>query len=189
MHFDRETTSLIIIDMLNDFVRENGSLVVPKAKSLIPNQKMLLDTFNRLDMPVLYLTDNHQPDDDEFEQWPPHAVIGTWGSKVIDELKPDSETQVIRKRRYSGFFGTDLDLRLREKKIETILLVGVLTDICVMYTSADAASRGYKVVVISDATASSSNENHKFALQHMKEVQGITLLTTSEAMEILGSMN
>ena len=189
MNFERDTSCLIIIDMLNDFVREDGSLIVPKAEGLIPNQKKILDAFNRLDMTVLYLTDHHQPDDDEFKQWPPHAVIGTWGSQIIDELKPDSERQVITKRRYSGFFGTDLDLRLREKRIESLFLVGVLTDICVMYTSADALSRGYKVTVISDATASSSEKNHEFALQHMKEVLGANLLTTGEVMETLTSMN
>lgn len=189
MRLEQDTSCLIIIDMLNDFVKENGSLIVPKAKSLIPNQKKLLDAFNRRNMRVLHLVDNHQPDDDEFKQWPPHAVIGTWGSQIIDELKPDSKGQVVPKRRYSGFFGTDLDLRLREKKIESVLLVGVLTDICVMYTAADALSRGYKVGVISDGTASSSDENHEFALKHMKEVLGATILTSKEAVETLASIN
>lgn len=183
MKIDPKSTSLVIIDMLNDFVKKNGSLVVPKAKELLPNQKKLVDEAHKANAHVMYLADNHQPDDDEFEKWPPHAVVGTWGSGIVDELKPESNNQVIPKRRYSGFFGTDLDLRLRERGIDTVVLAGVLTDICVMYTSADASARGYTVVVVSDATASTSEENHNFALRHMKEVHGSILATTKEVIE------
>lgn len=180
MKLNPKKTSLVIIDMLNDFVKEKGTLVVPAAQNLIPNQTRLLNESRELGVQVLYLTDNHQPDDHEFEKWPPHAIVGTWGSKIIDELKPEDNIPVIPKRRYSGFFGTDLDLRLRERGVETIVLVGVLTDICVMYTSADASSRGYDVVIVSDATASTSENNHQFALQHMKEVLGLHIATTDE---------
>ena len=185
MKLNPKKTSLVIIDMLNDFVKEKGTLVVPEAQNLVPNQTRLLKESRKLGAQVLYLTDNHQPDDDEFEKWPPHAVVGTWGSKIVDELKPEDNIPIVPKRRYSGFFGTDLDLRLREKHVETIVLVGVLTDICVMYTSADAASRGYDVVIVSDATASTSEKNHQFALQHMKEVLGLHVVTTDEVIDAL----
>lgn len=185
MKINPKKTSLIVIDMLNDFVKEKGSLVVPKAQSLLPNQIRLLEAARKSGVIVMYLTDNHEPDDDEFDKWPPHAVVGTWGSEVVDTLKPERYDKVIPKRRYSGFFGTDLDLRLRERGIETVVLTGVLTDICVMYTSADASARGYDVVIAKDATASTSEDNHNFALQHMREVHGSILANTDEIIDAI----
>jgi nicotinamidase-related amidase len=167
--------------MLNDFVRADGSLVVPKAKELIPNQKKLLERARKLGFEILFLADNHMPNDPEFDIWPKHCVQGTYGAKVVDELAPLKSEKVIPKRRYSGFFGTDLDLTLREAGIKRIILVGVLTDICVMYTSAGASARNYEVIAVSDATASIKKENHEFALEHMKEVHN-TIITTTERL-------
>lgn len=184
VELDSKRTAIVVIDMLNDFVRDNGALVVPGAKDLIPNQAKVLEECVQSGLTVMYLTDNHEPDDDEFDKWPPHAVVGTWGSEIVDELRPEGRSHVIPKRRYSGFFGTDFDLRLRENDIKTIVLMGVLTDICVMYTSADASARGYDVVVLSDATASTSQDAHRFALEHMEKVHGSTIIKTSELLNL-----
>jgi nicotinamidase-related amidase len=180
-----ETTSLIVIDMLNDFVEERGSLIVPNAKNLIPNQKQLLKRFRDNNSLIVYLTDNHLPDDDEFDKWPPHAIRGTWGAEVVEELTPKEGEIIIPKRRYSGFFGTELDLILRERGIKTVILMGVLTDICIMYTSADASARGYNVLVVTDGTRSIDTKNHKFALNHMKEVHGSLIVSTKEVLQML----
>jgi nicotinamidase/pyrazinamidase len=180
-----EKTALLIVDMLNDFVRKDGALVVPHALDLIPNQKKLLEKARQTKVKVIYLADHHLPNDREFEKWPPHAIAGTPGSDVIQELRPREGEQVIPKRRYSGFFGTDLDLILRESGVESIILAGVLTDICVMYTSADASARNYAVVVVTDATGSTSDENHRFALSHMRDVHGALLASTRQVVSLV----
>ena len=182
---DTKKTALIIIDMLVDFVKEEGSLVVPGAADLVPTQREILDYARSNDVSVLYITDSHMPDDEEFKIWPKHSVAGTRGAEVVDELAPESGEKIIPKRRYSGFFGTDLDLTLREAGIENVILMGVLTDICVMYTSADASARGYNVYVVTDATASTVEENHKFALQHMKDIHNTVLVTSKQIVEEL----
>lgn len=179
---DPENTALIIIDMLNDFVEEDGALVVPIAKDLVPTQMQILNKARQKSFTVVYLTDNHMPDDEEFKVWPKHSVAGTRGAKVVDELAPGRGEKVIPKRRYSGFFGTDLDLTLREAGITNIILMGVLTDICVMYTSADASARGYNVYVVADGTGSTVKENHQFALQHMKEVHNSIVVTANQVL-------
>ena len=69
--------------------------------------------------------------------------MGTHGAEIIEELKPGQEDLVVKKRRYSGFFGTDLDLLLRELEIKKIYIVGILTNICVFFTAVDASVRGY----------------------------------------------
>ncbi len=178
-------TAILVIDMLVDFVEDDGALVVKDAKMLVPIQKQILDLARERGATVVYLTDNHMPDDEEFRVWPKHSVAGTRGAQVIDDLSPQQGDRVIPKRRYSGFFGTDLDLTLRESEVENVVLMGVLTDICVMYTSADAASRGYKVFVVTDATASTGKGNHKFALNHMKNIQTATLVDSNQVLEQL----
>ncbi|TXT54569.1 MAG: Isochorismatase [Candidatus Thorarchaeota archaeon] len=182
LDMDPNKTALVIVDMLNDFVRKDGALVVPGAIDLIPRQKKLLEAARESGMMVVYLTDNHLPDDPEFDMWGAHAVVGTEGAEVIDELEPSSNERVIPKRRYSGFFGTDLDLSLREAGIETIILVGVLTNICVMYTSADASAKDYNVIVVSDATGTTSDEIHDFALGQIRDVHGSEVVKTDELL-------
>ncbi|MGM2755114.1 cysteine hydrolase family protein, partial [Bacillus cereus group sp. Bce019] len=79
-------------------------------------------------------------------------------------------------RHYSAFSGTDLDIRLRERKVDTVVLTGVLTDICVLHTAIDAYNLGYNIEIIAGATASLSVENHNFALNHFKHVLGATVV-------------
>ena len=82
------------------------------------------------------------------------------------------------KRHYSAFSGTDLDIRLRERHVDTVILTGVLTDICVMHTAIDAYNLGYHIQVVEPAVASISVENHKFALNHLQNVLGSTIIET-----------
>ena len=80
------------------------------------------------------------------------------------------------KRHYSAFSGTDLDIRLRERRVDTVILTGVLTDICVLHTAIDAYNLGYQIEVVKPAVASIWPENHQFALGHFKNTLGAKLL-------------
>jgi len=176
--------ALLIIDMLNDFVY--GPLKIPAAKDVVPKIKKLADLFRLHKKPVIYLRDSHVKGVDlELGLWGEHAIEGTWGSEVIEELKPQASDFVVAKRRYSGFFATDLDLLLRELKVVRLILTGVVTDICVLHTAADAFFRGYEVIVVSDATASLAPERHERALNYMKEVYGAKILSSSDVEAML----
>ncbi|NVM01047.1 MAG: cysteine hydrolase [Candidatus Helarchaeota archaeon] len=168
--------------MLNDFINEGASLEVPAGRKIVPTISKLLNYARDKGWSVLYLCDNHKKTDPEFKIWPPHCVARTKGAMVIDELKPDLEggEVVIPKRRYSGFYGTDLDLWLRELNINTVILTGVLTNICIMYSSADASQRGYKVVVVKDGTAGLAIEDHEWALKQMETVHNAKVITEKE---------
>ena len=119
---------------------------------------------------VIFLCDNHDPDDLEFEMFPPHCIAGTEEAEVIPELA-DYEGEIIPKKRYSGFYG-----RLKEIKPEKIIICGVLTNICVMHTTADARNRDYKVEIPVNCVASPDEAAHKFALEHMDKVLGASLV-------------
>jgi nicotinamidase-related amidase len=121
-------------------------------------------------MPIIYICDAHRENDKEFDSWPPHAVLGTKGAEVVEELKPQKEDFIVRKRRYSGFLGTDLELLLKELKVERLNIAGILTNICVFFTAAEAVMRDYEVVIYVDSVAALSKEDHKFALNQLKRV-------------------
>lgn len=166
-------TALIVVDMLTDFIDPEGTLYCgDAARQIVPEVARMLETAREEGMPVFFLVDWHDPDDAEFAMFPEHCVRDTKGAEVIDELKPRQGEAVIRKKRFSGFFGTDLDLRLREKGVERVVLAGVATNICVLYTAADARMRHYKVTVPKNAVASFDQEAGRFALEQMTKVLG-----------------
>lgn len=170
----RQKQALIIIDMLNDFVVEGAPLEVPAARKVVPFIREKLETARREGLVVIYICDSHKEDDPEFERmnWPPHAIEGTKGAQVIDELKPLPEDKIVTKTAYSGFFGTDLDKILKELETTTLLVCGCVTNICLLYTVADAVMRGYDVEVLKEGVAGLNPEDHDFALRQMEEVLG-----------------
>lgn len=169
--------AFLVIDMLNDFVREGGALYVGEAgRRIIPVIAEGIKKARASKWSVIYICDQHRPDDMEFKLFPPHCVIGSEGSRICDELTPVADDLLIAKRRYSGFYGTDLDLTLREREIDEIILTGVCTNICVLYTAADACMRGYKVSVVKSGVASFDEGAHNFALQEMEKTLGVTII-------------
>jgi len=173
--FGRES-ALLIIDMLNDFIEDTGALVVPGAKRITPRIIQILKDARQQGIPVIYVTDSHREDDHEFRYWPAHAISDTWGGEVIEELEPASGDFIVPKRRYSAFFGTDLDNYLRELGIKKLYLAGVLTNICVYATALDASMRNYGVAVFKDAVASLSDDTDRFVFQQLAEVVQAELL-------------
>src|SRR5690606_38791002 len=124
----------------------------------------------------IYICDNHEEDDKEFDMFPPHCIAGTEGSQIIQQLQVKDGDKIIKKRRYSAFYGTDLDLYLREKGVDEIYLVGVCTNICVLYTAADARNLAYKVNVFKEGVASFDEEAHEFALKEMESTLGCNIV-------------
>ncbi len=169
--------ALVVVDMIEDFVHEGGALYCgPSMATIVPVIRRELDRARSADEPVLYLTDEHLPDDAEFAQFPPHALKGSTGAKIVPELAPRAGEVVIPKRRFSGFFGTDLDITLRERGVDTLRLVGDCTNICVLYTAADARNLGYAVEVVRDGVTSFDLEAHADALRELEKTLGATIL-------------
>lgn len=166
-------SALLVIDMLNDFAHPKGALYAPPAREIIPKIGEKIKEAREKGWLVLYLCDAHRPDDKEFETFPPHCLENSWGGEVVAELSPREKDYIVRKRRYSGFFATELDLLLRENGVEELHLTGCLTDICVLFTCADAYFRGYKLFVSSGATAALTPTDHLNALNLMKKAFGV----------------
>ena len=169
--------ALIVVDMLNDFVREGGALEVgPAARDIVPAVRERIEQCRREGGVVIFVADHHAPDDPEFKMWPPHCVAGTEGAEVIAELDRKASDYFVAKTRYSALYGTDLEEILREEQIGEVELVGVCASICVMHTAADLRNRDIPVTVRRDAVADLDEESCGFALKHMDTVLGVNVV-------------
>ncbi|MDZ7374767.1 MAG: cysteine hydrolase [candidate division KSB1 bacterium] len=169
--------ALLIVDMLKDFVYDNGALTCGKsAQEIVPYIQQLARAFREQGDRVIYVTDAHDPEDPEFSLWPKHCVRGTWGAEVIDELKPEAKDLVVPKTRYSGFFGTNLEELLQEVGASEVHVTGVCTSICVLFTVADLRNRDFATIVHARGVADFDQEAHRFALRHMERVLGARVL-------------
>lgn len=170
---------VLVVDMLVGFMEAEHNLYCgDDARRIIPNVKQLIENEQAKGSQVFFICDNHEPDDLEFQMFPEHCIRGTEESEVIEELS-GYEGEVIRKRRYSAFFETDLEQKLSRLKPDTVIICGVCTDICVMHTAADARNRDYAVEIPTDCVASFDPNAHNYALEHMEKILGVILVQTA----------
>jgi nicotinamidase/pyrazinamidase len=173
--------AVLVVDMLRGFLESGYPLYCgQKARNIIPNIKGLLEQELARGARVFFICDHHDPDDLEFEMFPPHCIAGTLEAEVIPELA-DYPGEIIPKKRYSGFFNTPLGEKLERLKPDRIIVCGVLTDICVLHTVADARNRDYNVEVPVDCVAALDDKTQQFALEHISKVLGARLTRFKEA--------
>lgn len=170
------SNALIIIDMLNDFVNENAPLKVPGIEKTIPAISRAIEVADKNSYPVIYLCDRHEKDDEEFDYFPPHAIKGTDGAEIIEELGPRRRDTILYKKYYSGFFHTDLEKTLQDLDTKKIIICGCVINICVLFTAADAFMRGYGVSVIEDGLASFNEEDHDYMIRYFRDILKIDVL-------------
>jgi len=193
--FQAERCALLVIDMQNDFVRESAIMEVPEAKHQLARIKELIGTCRSLDIPVIYTVHQTEPNFNPLEIATfPHLIDGgmrpgTDGIEVVDELAPHENEYVLRKRRYSAFYQTDLEIILRNLKrknalptsaasssekcaevlpVDTLIICGTVTNICCESTARDAYFRDYKVVFGSDVCSALSKAAHEATLANME---------------------
>lgn len=169
--------ALLVIDMINDFVKNNKCpLFCPDGEKMIENITRMVDLFHYYRMQVIYVQDSHRINDGDFQMRPVHGVQGTWGAELVEQLKARRQVEdyFIPKRRHSAFSYTDLDLFLREEKIQEVVLVGSWTNVAIRSTASDAFYQAYKVTVISDCCFSQNQEMHQAGLSDIAMFGGVT---------------
>jgi nicotinamidase-related amidase len=150
---DPDTTALVVVDMQHDFVSDGGALQVPDARGTVPVIADLIRRARAAGTRIVFTQDTHRDGDPEFALWPPHAIEGTPGHAIVDELHPLPDDTIIRKPRYDAFYGTPLDHLLRQWGVTTLVICGTVANICVHYTASSAALRWYDVVIPEDAVS------------------------------------
>ena len=144
---DLSSTAILVIDVLG------GTDPIPEAfAEPIGACVSIVKAARAKGVPVIFSDDNHIPAyDREIELWGEHGIRGTQGGEPVAAFDLQPSDIVIPKRRYDGFFQTDLDLTLRELGVDTLIAVGADANICVLQTLAGAYFRGYKTIVPADA--------------------------------------
>ncbi|MFY3793039.1 cysteine hydrolase family protein [Ureibacillus sp. MALMAid1270] len=165
--------ALIIVDMSNDFVAEDGSLTAGKpAQEIVPYIVDLAKNFINRYQIVVVAMDAHQENDPHFELWPAHNVVGTKGQELYGDLmtwyKENEENPnvlVQPKENYNAFFKTGLAEKLREHGVEKVHVAGVCTDICNYLTIAGADAEGFKTVIHKRGSATFTDLGETFINQ------------------------
>jgi nicotinamidase/pyrazinamidase len=171
----------IVVDVLDGFCKL-GNLASPRCRAAIPRIRDVIEERRGSGDLLVFLADTHDVNDREFEVFPVHCLRGTQEAEVVEELQAYlPESRLIRKRRYSGFFETDLEAVLKAARPQRVTVVGVCTDICVMHTVADLRNRDYRVVVPAAAVETFDGPGHpaeevqRFALAHLSGVLGASV--------------
>lgn len=174
--------ALIVVDMLNDFIDPKGALYCGDTVPVMLQQVTArVNEYRKADKPVIFLADSHAEDDLEFERFPKHCVTGTWGAEIISLLTPLESEAIVRKTRYSGFYGTALDVVLDPHfglapQNSIIEVCGVCTSICVQDTIGDLANRDFATVVHRNCVADFDPEMHEMALKRMASLYGTVII-------------
>lgn len=184
LDFDPQQTAVLVIDMLNDFLEPEGAMPLLEGRRLYEPIRQLLKYSRDSGARVIWICDEHLPTDREFEKRSVHCLQGSWGAEIVADLEPEVSELRIPKTRYSGFFETDLDHRLRQDGIDHLVLTGVVTNICVRSTAHDAFFRDYRVTVPVECVAATSEREQESTLYDLDTHYG-TVAGLEEVLAIL----
>ncbi len=187
---DLSKTAVIIVDMMNDFCKPQGKMPLGEDISdVIAAIKRLTDKARENKIPVIWVKQRYRADkyDKVTEKREGTCYEGTWGGEQIEELPTFPEDYVVYKRRFSGFFQTDLDLVLRDMGAEKVVVGGVVTNICVRETVADAFALNYYVYIPVDCTRA-TDDRAQAAHMWDFETHYATLTDVDELVEAMGNL-
>ncbi|MDD2677385.1 MAG: cysteine hydrolase [Methylacidiphilaceae bacterium] len=169
---------VIVIDMLVDFVC--GKLATGRESAVVGPIAALLAAARKAERPVVYVGDAHLSHDPELRVWGEHAMKGSEGCRVIPDLAPQTGDYLLEKRTYSAFFETGLDSLLRSLGVETAILTGLHTHLCIRHSAADAFFRGYRIVVPIDCVTAFTEVEQGSGLEDVHRHYGAELVTSSD---------
>ena len=187
--FDKSSTALVIIDL------QKGITALPtlpyEAQTVIDNATKMAEAFRKNHMPLFIVNVSASPDGKD-RLVPVTDGVGTWSkaqfsvdwSEIVPELAPQADDQLITKKQWGAFYGTDLDLQLRRRKIDTIVLCGVSTNIGVESTARFAYEYGYQQIFVEDAMSSRSSSEHEQTIETIFPRIG-RIRTTRDILAIL----
>ena len=191
-------SALIVVDVQNDYIHPDGvfakkGLVNSEIYAMMPNLQRLIQSARSQSVPVIFIQTTHQ-DETDSEVWLSHSggVVnpccrrGTWGAEFY-EVEPQPGDIIVNKHRYSAFVNTRLDTVLRTLKIDTAIIAGIMTNVCVESTARDAYSRDYFVVLVEDCCAASTRAEHEMTMHNAEQCFGI--VASREQIEAIWSVS
>lgn len=168
---DQSEIALLLIDVINDLEFEGGEALLNHALPMARRLASLKRQAQAVGIPVIYANDNFgrwQSDFPKLVQFCLEADVR--GREMVALLKPEEDDYFVLKPKHSAFFQTNLDILLRYLGVNTLILTGVASDICVLFTANDAYMRDFRVVVPQDCTAAEDPEHNRQVLLLMERV-------------------
>lgn len=188
-----KSTALICVDMQAGGFTGGGTLPLVGTKEVLPKAKKVLAAARQAEIPIIHFKEIHRKQMVDFgrelDGAEPVHCLETWSStEYYWELAPIDGEFAISKRRYSCFFGTDLEILLRGLKVDTVVLMGMMTNVCVHYTAVDAHQRDYHFHAIEDCCAGSDWDAHWAALRAMEYLQTGARIFHTDFIQALSSL-
>ncbi len=180
-------TAVLVVDMIRDFTDlEHGRVANPVSAALAPTIQAFVEKARARGALIIWFIDQHRAGkpDWELEHVRPHGEEGSAGVELDPRLHPLPEDYLVIKRRYSAFVGTDLDLILRDNRIERVILTGTKTNVCIRATATDAFERNYYVVVPRECVATDKAHLHEANLEDIGKYMG-KVISADEALALL----
>jgi nicotinamidase-related amidase len=178
---DQCSVALVLIDVINDMEFDSGAALL---KNALPAARRLAELRRRAKeahVPVIYVNDNFGKWRSDFRRQLGHVLEdGVRGQPVAELLRPDEKDYFVLKAKHSGFYHTQLDLLIDYLKVKTLILTGLTTDICVLFTASDAYMRDLEIIVPTDCVAAANKEHHDRALEHMERVLDVKTVLSTE---------
>jgi ureidoacrylate peracid hydrolase len=180
-----ESTAVIVVDMINEFLEDGGLMVLASGRALYQPIQQLVDAAHAAGTKVIWLRDEHDDlSDPEFRKRIVHSLKGTWGAQIVDALKPGPDDIIMPKHTYNGFFRTPLHDTLQRLGITTVIMTGVVTNICVRSTCHDAFFLGYNVLVPEQCVAATSEREQASSLYDIDTHYG-SVISLERALNLL----
>lgn len=183
--------ALVIVDMVKDNVDlDRGNPLDIEAGRIIPRINELGEFFRTRNKPVIFACDSFMKNDFIFGgRMKSHAIRGTGGDLPIKALNPQLNDLILPKRRMSAFYKTDLDQTLRTLNVDTVMVCGIMTNVCVLLTALDAIQNDFKSVIISDASACHKREAHDMTLKLYDQFALFPLFRILSSNEIISEIS
>jgi nicotinamidase/pyrazinamidase len=163
--------ALILVDFVNDFFLPKGVMYIgPQARKVIPYAVSVLDEFRRKNETIIFISYAHQEGDRELKIFKKHAMRGSKGAQVIEEMTPLQGEYQITKRCYNGAFSTPMADVLKRNYIDDVHILGVCTSISVMETTAGLFYHGFNPVIHRKGIADTKAAEQTDALKRMKKL-------------------
>lgn len=158
-------TAILIVDMVNDYLEPDGAMPVDSKEQVLSGAQRLVALGRAAGVLMVWIRPGHTESmDGLFRKRIEHAIVHSHGAQIHPALDVRDDDRVVLKRRYSAFFGTDLDLYLREHRIERVVVAGVALNICVRSTVHDAFFHGYDVWVPPEACRATGDREQQSTL-------------------------
>ena len=168
---DAHTTALIMLDVITDFEFEDGTALLRRTIPAARRLARLKERAKKAGVPVVYVNDNFGKWQEDFKTMSDHFMRPeAKGREVVETLRPDPDDYYVLKPHRSAFYSTSLELLLRDLTANTLIITGVTSDICVLFTANDAYMRGFDLVVPSDCVAAVKPAYEKQAMEFIERV-------------------